>query len=82
MEFGQPGMDGLNEYAELIRLPDYLAGTLADMSLPELEFSHDKFPPIFSQVFVNARNNAIIEVLAERGGVTTSRIGFDGRGGQ
>lgn len=76
LSFGLPGMDGVNDYAELIRLPDYLAGTLADMALPELEFSHDKFPPIFKQVFVEASNNAVLQVTMSGDQVTTRRLGF------
>lgn len=74
--FGLPGMDGVNEYAELIRLPDYLAGTLADLALPDLEFTHVKFPPIFTQVFVNASNNAVVQVLMNGSQMTTRRISF------
>lgn len=76
MSFGLPGIDGINEYAELIRLPDYLAGTLADMALPVLEFSHDKFPPIFHQVFVKASNNAVLQVTMTGDRLTTRRLGF------
>ncbi len=75
-EFGLPLMDGIKEYAELIRLPDYLAGTLADLTLPALEFTHNKFRPVFADVFVNSPNNAVIEVLGSQGKVTTRRVGF------
>ncbi|MDZ4374368.1 MAG: hypothetical protein U1C74_23500 [Phenylobacterium sp.] len=74
--FASPGMDGETEYAELIRLPDYLAGTLADVSLPDLGFSHEKFPPLFSQLFVEASNNAIINILMGEGRLTTRRLLF------
>lgn len=74
--FGLPGMDGVNDYAELIRLPDYLAGTLADVTLPDLEFSHEKFPPIFRQVFVEASNNAVVQVGMSGETLITRRLGF------
>ena len=45
--FGLPEWDGKNEYAEFIRIADYLAGTLADIKLPEMTFSHAKFEPVF-----------------------------------
>ncbi|MGX5799652.1 hypothetical protein ACWGS9_00195 [Bradyrhizobium sp. Arg314] len=76
LEFGLPLMDGVKEYSELIRLPDYLAGTLADLTLPALEFTHDKFRPVFANVFVNSPNNAVIEVLGSKEKVTTRRMGF------
>ena len=74
--FGLPGWDGENHYNEFIRIPDYLAGTAADISLPAMTFTHDKFHPIFDNVFVNARNAALIEVLGSKGKITTRRIGF------
>ena len=69
-------MDGETEYAELIRLPDYLAGTLADVSLPEIEFSHDKFPPLFTQLFIEASNNAVLQVGHEGETLITRRVLF------
>ncbi|MBY5441866.1 hypothetical protein ELH91_07930 [Rhizobium leguminosarum] len=74
--FGMPGWDGKNEYNEFIRIPDYLAGTAADISLPSMTFTHDKFHPIFDNVFVNARNAALIEVLGSKEKVTARRLGF------
>lgn len=76
MKFATPGMDGETEYAELIRLPDYLAGTLADVSLPEVEFTHDKFPPLFSQLFVEASNNAVLQVDFDGKALVTRRVLF------
>ncbi len=76
LQFGMPGWDGKNEYNEFIRLPDYLAGTAADISLPSMTFTHDKFHPIFDNVFVNAPNAAVIEVLGGKEKITARRIGF------
>lgn len=78
--FGLPGMDGEHMYDELIRLPDYLAGTLADIKLPQMMFSHRKFPPVFNSVFVNSPNNAVIELLGEGKRITSRRIAFRSRG--
>ncbi|GAA5666900.1 hypothetical protein Brsp07_05422 [Brucella sp. NBRC 14130] len=71
--FGLPGWDGKNEYAEFIRVADYLAGTLADIKLPEMTFSHAKFESVFHNLFVNGPNSALIEVLARDGGGVTAR---------
>ncbi|KXF77908.1 hypothetical protein ATN84_25000 [Paramesorhizobium deserti] len=71
--FGLPGWDGENEYAEFIRIADYLAGTLADIKLPEMTFSHAKFEPVFRNLFVNGPNAALVEVLARDGGGVTAR---------
>lgn len=77
--FATPGMDGKTEYAEFVRLPDFLAGTLADIKLPQMMFTHRKFPPIFNRVLVDSPNNAIIELLASEDRVTSRRIGFGSR---
>lgn len=74
--FGTPGMDGVNEYAEFVRLPDFLAGTLADMKLPQMMFTHRKFPPIFNRLFVDTLNNAVVEIVTAPDRVTTRRIAF------
>lgn len=71
--FGLPGWDGINQYAEFIRLPDYLAGTLADIKLPEMTFTHEKFEPVFNNLFVDGPDAAIIEILAREGGGITAR---------
>jgi hypothetical protein len=76
LAFASPLMDGATEYAEFIRLPDYLAGTLSDIRLPNVMFSHHKFPPIFNKLFVDALNNAIIEIIAPAGLITSRRIAF------
>jgi len=74
--FATPGMDGKTDYAELVRLPDFLAGTLADIKLPQMMFTHPKFPAVFNRVLVDSPNNAIIELLSTPTGVTSRRILF------
>jgi hypothetical protein len=76
LAFGLPGMDGVNQYAELIRLPDYLAGVLAELALPEMTFSHGKFQPVFEQVFVAAANNTVVQVAMEGAALVTRRLMF------
>ncbi len=74
--FGAPGMDGITEYAEFVRLPDFLAGTLADLKLPQMMFTHRKFPPVFNRLFLNSQNGAVIELLSGADRVTSRRITF------
>ena len=77
--FATPMMDGKTDYAEFVRLPDYLAGTLADLKLPQIMFTHAKFPPLFASVFIDSPNNAIIEILGTTERITSRRIGFNGK---
>ncbi|MEJ8559836.1 hypothetical protein QTO30_00305 [Yoonia sp. GPGPB17] len=74
--FTSPLMDGVNSYDEFVRLPDYLAGTLADLRLPNVIFSHPKFPKVFNRLFVDTQNNAIIEIVAPTGRITSRRLAF------
>lgn len=74
--FATPGMDGVTEYAEFVRLPDLLAGTLADIKLPQMMFTHRKFPPVFNRLFADTLNNAVIEIVADHDRVTSRRIAF------
>jgi len=74
--FAYPMMDGTQDYAEQIRLPDYLAGLCADIKIPEIKFTHTKFNTIFDQVFINSTNNVLIEVLGNQEKLTTRRLSF------
>lgn len=76
--YATPGMDGVTEYNEFIRLPDYLAGTLADLDLTKVTFTRDKYWPIFSDVIYDSPNKAVIEVLGDINGITSRRIGWGG----
>ena len=72
--FVLPYMDGERSFSEFIRLPDYLAGTLADISLSQMRFSHEKFIHVFTGALIGSKNNTIIEVLSNNEVMTTRRI--------
>jgi hypothetical protein len=65
---------GTHRFDELIRLPDSLAGTLADMNLNTCEFTHPKFSELFEGIFVGSTNNTIIHVLGAGEQLTTRRL--------
>lgn len=77
--FATPGMDGVTEYAEFVRLPDVLAGTLADLKLPQMLFTHRKFPPAFDRLIVDSPNNAVIELVSGEDRITCRRLMFGQR---
>ena len=68
--------DDRTEYAEFVRLPDFIAGTFADTKLPQMMLTRRKFPPIFERVLVDAPNNAFVELLINERRATSRRTGF------
>ncbi|SEJ91399.1 GCN5 family acetyltransferase [Pseudomonas sp. NFACC07-1] len=76
--FAYPYMDGETDYAEHVRLPDYLAGLCADIKLPSMEFTHTKFEKIFGDAIINSTNNVILEILGSAEKVTARRLTFRG----
>lgn len=75
-QFAYPFIDGKTDYAEHVRLPDYLAGLCADIKLPSMEFSHAKFEKIFESTILNSTNNVVLEVLGNSEKITTRRLSF------
>lgn len=67
--FELPEKTGAHRFDELIRLPDYLAGTLADVNLATLTYSRDKFAEVLASVFVDSPNNWIVQVDSTAVGV-------------
>jgi hypothetical protein len=74
--FAYPYMDGTKNYAEHVRLPDYLAGLCADINLPNMEFSHTKFERIFGEAIINSKNNVLLQVLGNPEKITVRRLTF------
>jgi hypothetical protein len=74
--FEIPEKSGRHRYDELVRLPDYLAGTLADIDLSTLAFTHEKFAEVWRSAFVRSPNNSVVQVLGNAERVTVRRIGF------
>ena len=58
--FELPEKTGKYRFDELIRLPDYLAGTLADISLVDMSYTKAKFGKVLQQVFVDSPNNWVV----------------------
>jgi hypothetical protein len=74
--FAYPFMDGKTDYAEYVRLPDYLAGLCADIKLPSMEFTHTKFEKIFGNAFINSTNNVVLQILGNPEKITARRLAF------
>lgn len=74
--FEIPEKSDQHRYDELVRLPDYLAGTLADINLETLTFTHEKFNQMWRGVFVDSPNNNVIQALGNAERVTIRRLLF------
>ncbi len=69
---------GKHRFDDLIRLPDYLAGTLADLNAETMAVSKEKFNAILNSVFVNAKNNWLVQLLSNGERITARSVLFRG----
>lgn len=65
LSFELPERTGKHRFDELVRLPDYLAGTLADLRSDTMTFSLAKFDTVLNNVFVNSPNNWVVHLLSD-----------------
>lgn len=65
IRFEIPEKTGKHRFDELVRLPDYLAGTLADLDITDMSFTRDKFAVVMTNVFVDSFNNWIVRVFSD-----------------
>jgi len=52
----------IDDYEELVRIPDYIAGTVAELKGNDYEFTHGKYIPLFYEAIVNSENHSIIAI--------------------
>ncbi|EHF3479160.1 MULTISPECIES: hypothetical protein [Acinetobacter] len=50
------------DFDELIRIPDYIVGTISDLNLKELTVTHGKFLPVLYSFLTNSNKNLIISL--------------------
>lgn len=61
--FELPEKTGQHRFDALIRLPDYLAGTLADIG-PDMSFSKGKFGEMLHGVLVDSLTNCVVQLTS------------------
>ena len=76
--FEIPERTGKHRFDELVRLPDYLAGTLADLDSETMAISKEKFDVVLNNVFVNSKNNSLLQLLSTGERITTRSALFRG----
>ncbi|MGE4544025.1 MAG: hypothetical protein AB7D06_07950 [Pedobacter sp.] len=74
--FPIPEKSGDNFYDELVRLPDYLVGTLADLNIENNEFSKDKYYTILYYSLLNSKNHAVFQLYGNGEKLSTRRLAF------
>ena len=57
-------VDEFTRIRKLVRLPDYLAGTLADLNNETMAVSREKFDVVLNNVFVNSKNNWLVQMTS------------------
>ncbi|PCM43872.1 hypothetical protein [Marinobacter sp. ANT_B65] len=72
--FPEPEKSGKNFFDELIRIPDYLAGTLADLDITANTFSKDKYNTILLGSMVNSKNHVVLNVSGSGNDLTCRRL--------
>lgn len=76
--FEIPEQTGKHRYDEMIRLPDYLAGTLADLNSETMAMSRDKFDVVLNRVFVNSKTNWVLQLISGDGRIIARSALFRG----
>lgn len=73
--FELPEKTGPHRFDALIRLPDYLAGTLADIG-PDMSYSKDKFGEILHGVLVDSPNNCVVQLTSNGERITARYVQY------
>jgi len=74
-----PDAQGPNWYDEMLRVPDYLAGTLADWNRSTNDISKEKFVKIVEDVLADNRNLSIFEFKLNAAQWTCGRVAIEKR---
>ncbi len=73
--FELPEKTGQHRFDALIRLSDYLAGTLADIG-PDMSYSKDKFGEMLHGVFVDSSNNCVVQLTSTGERITARYVQY------
>jgi len=73
--FELPEKTGKHRFDALIRLPDYLAGTMADIG-PDMSYSKEKFGEMLHKVFVESPNNCVVQLASTGDRITASYVQY------
>lgn len=73
--FELPEKTGPHRFDALIRLPDYLAGTLADIG-PDMSYSKDKFGEMLHGVLVDSPNHCVVQLTSAGERITARYVQY------
>jgi hypothetical protein len=66
-----------DNYDELVRIPDFIAGTMASVNKTDYDFNHSKYYPIFYGTIVNAKNHSVIAIDDKNQDIYTRRMKYN-----
>lgn len=72
--FPQPVKLGVNFFDELIRIPDYIAGTLADLNIETNSFTKNKYGTVLLESIANSHNHVVINISGYDNKLTCKRL--------
>lgn len=73
--FELPEKTGKHRFDALIRLPDYLAGTLAEIG-PDMSYSKNKFGEMMEGVIVGTPNNCVVQLTSSGERITARYVQY------
>jgi hypothetical protein len=77
----ESGADGKVWYDSFNRIPDVIAGTLADYDYKKNKCSHKKFIPVVKDVFTSSKRNLFFDLDLSHKGYFSSRLEFPASSG-
>lgn len=64
------------DFDELIRIPDYIAGTISDLNLEKVAISHEKFLPILYSFLTNSNKSLVLSLKNNSNNIELTKYDF------
>ena len=64
------------DFDELVRIPDYIAGTISDLNLEKVSVSHEKFLPILYSFLTNPNKSLVLSLKNNSNNLELTKYDF------
>lgn len=64
------------DFDELVRIPDYIAGTISDLNLEKVTVSHEKFLPILYSFLTNSNKSLVLSLKNNFNNIELTKYDF------